>query len=341
MVAQNTSASNNPKQQWGFYAVIPRIIRLRYKHLPFAALWLYQCLKDLCGDQGTCFRTLRTLSQETNISTGTLSTMIRRLHDEGLIHATKKRRGSAGRELWHLSIVDIWAANAEACQQEQQAKESISPEIVQNLNEVPQDCSKFERSPEIVQNLNDTPPDCSKFERDCSKFDVRRKNNEERTVMKKESVAGNLENASGDQEHTHGFSSGAENSPAVNQEQQQQQVYQAIVTRRGYELTSKQEQQRERACVVQLLKQWTPEEIDQLHAYLFEKHKYWSDPERRYAIGAAVILKFGPEVAQVLRASKPPRQQTAKQNPAAFLTPTMIRNRELAARFQNKQRKEQ
>jgi hypothetical protein len=155
--------TREPKLDFGFYAVVPRIVRTQHKDLSHAAKWLYVCLKDLCGDKGTCFRTLRSLEEETDISTGSLSRMIPELHKAGLIHAEKKRRSAHGKEVWHISIVDIWQENAKACSKNEQ-----SPDVVQNLNDV-------------VQNLNDNPEVCSKNERDCSNFVDRRKNNEERT----------------------------------------------------------------------------------------------------------------------------------------------------------------
>jgi hypothetical protein len=145
-----------PKQDWGFYAVTPRVVRTQYKELSHAEKWLYTCLKDLCGDKGSCFRSLRSLSEETDISTGSLSKMIPHLHKSGLIHAEKKRRSQSGKEVWHISIVDIWQANAKyskGCSEIEQSHEGTT-EIVQNLNEPTPDCSK---------NEQDTELDCSNF----------------------------------------------------------------------------------------------------------------------------------------------------------------------------------
>ena len=156
--------SQEPKREFGFYATIPRIVRIKYKALSHAEKWLYVCLKDLCGDKGTCFRTLRTLSEETDVSTGSLSKMIPNLHKYGLIHAEKKRRTESGKEIWHISIVDIWDENAKACSKNEQS----ASEVVQNTNK-------------DVQNLNENPGDCSENERDCSNFVDRGKNGEART----------------------------------------------------------------------------------------------------------------------------------------------------------------
>ena len=151
-----------PKQDWGFYAVTPRIVRTQYKDLSHAEKWLYTCLKDLCGDKGSCFRSLRSLSEETDISIASLSKMIPHLHSKGLIHAEKKRRSASGKEVWHISIVDIWQENAKYCKdcsKNEQSHEEDT-EVVQNMNKV-------------VQNMNDVPPDCSKYERGCSNFSDR------------------------------------------------------------------------------------------------------------------------------------------------------------------------
>lgn len=158
--------TQEPKQDFGFYASVPRIVRTKYKDLSHAEKWLYVCLKDLCGDKGTCFRTLRALSEETDVSTGSLSKMIPHLHKAGLIHAEKKRRSASGKEVWHISIVDIWQENAKGCSENEQS----TGEVVQKMNNV-------------VQKMNDNPEVCSKNERDCSNFVDRRKNTEERTVI--------------------------------------------------------------------------------------------------------------------------------------------------------------
>src|SRR5712664_1690143 len=125
-----------PKQDWGFYAVTPRVVRTKYKDLSHAEKWLYTCLKDLCGDKGACFRSLRALSEETDISIASLSKMVPNLHKAGLIHAEKKRRSKSGKEIWHITIADIWQENAKHCK----------------------DCSIFEQShegtTEVVQNMN-------------------------------------------------------------------------------------------------------------------------------------------------------------------------------------------
>ena len=163
---------NDPKAEWGFYSMTPRIVRTQYKQLSHTEKWLYVCLKDLCGDRGMCYRSLRALSQETDLSTGNLSTGIRKLHDAGLIHAEKKRRNNnpTQKEVWHISIVDIWQSNVEYCSKYEQPTQ----DNVQDLNN-------------NVQNMNEPEPERSENEQKRSNFDDRRINNknnntEERTI---------------------------------------------------------------------------------------------------------------------------------------------------------------
>src|SRR5437879_13149470 len=133
--------ATQPKVEWGFYAITPRIVRTQYKNLSHAEKWLYVCLKDLCGEKGMCYRTLRSLSEETNISIASLSSMIPNLQKAGLIHAEKKKRSNSGKEIWHISIVDIWQANHEYCSKIEQSEQVVQNlnNDVQNLNEVSQD----------------------------------------------------------------------------------------------------------------------------------------------------------------------------------------------------------
>lgn len=101
----------NPDVDWGFHGSIPRVVRTQYKEVTPLQKWLYVCLKDLCGDNGTCFRTVKVLALETGLSTGTISESIPVLHTAGLIHAEKKSRTSGGKAVWHITITDIWALN--------------------------------------------------------------------------------------------------------------------------------------------------------------------------------------------------------------------------------------
>lgn len=138
--------NKQPKQDWGFYAVVPRVVRTGYKNLTHAEKWFYTCLKDLCHDKGTCFRTLRSLEEETGISLASLSKMIPNLAEVGLIHAEKKRNGRSGKELWHISIVDIWQSNATLCSKNEQ----MPNEVVQKMNTVVQKMNNDENDSSVV-----------------------------------------------------------------------------------------------------------------------------------------------------------------------------------------------
>jgi DNA-binding transcriptional regulator GbsR (MarR family) len=165
-----TTGKQNPKVEWGYYAMTPRIVRTQYKQLSHTEKWLYVCLKDLCGDRGTCYRTLKVLSQETDLSTGNLSTGIRNLHAAGLIHAEKKRRSNnpTAKEVWHITIVDIWQANVEECSNFERPDDNV-----QNLNDNVQELNHN------VQNMNEPSPERSKFEAKRSNFVDRSNNTEE------------------------------------------------------------------------------------------------------------------------------------------------------------------
>ncbi len=174
----------NPAIDFGFHVIIPRILRTGYKQLTHAQKWLYVCLKDFCGDTGTCYRSLRVLADETDISIGQLSLSIRALHQAGLIHAEKRKRGDFGKEVWHITIADLWQANAEA----HPTRQTAAPAFVQNLNDAPEVCSENEQSSEfvqkmnnVVQNMNDLHGVCSENEQRCSKY--------ERCPEKKEALA--------------------------------------------------------------------------------------------------------------------------------------------------------
>lgn len=119
---------DEPKPDFGFYAAVPRVVRTGYKNLTAAQKWLYVCLKDLCGDHGTCYRSLRTLSEETGISTGMLSESIRDLHEAELIHAEKKKRSEGGKEVWHITVADIWIANGKLHPSKRSQNEQTSGE---------------------------------------------------------------------------------------------------------------------------------------------------------------------------------------------------------------------
>lgn len=153
----------NPSIDFGFYATVPRVVRTNYRDKVTPIMkWLYTCLKDLCGDDGTCYRTLRVLSEETGISTGLLSESIPILHEVGLIHAEKKKRSTGGKEVWHITIVDIWIANGKAHPTKRSHYEQTqASENVHDTN---------------VHNVNETTGECSCGERECSQILDRRKN---------------------------------------------------------------------------------------------------------------------------------------------------------------------
>ena len=127
--------SRNPDVDFGFHAQIPRIVRTSYRDLTPVQKWLYTCLKDLCGDHGTCYRTVKILAEETGISTGMISESIPVLHSHGLIHGEKKKRSGHGKEVWHITIVDIWQANARAYPTKRSQNEQTLAANVHTVNE--------------------------------------------------------------------------------------------------------------------------------------------------------------------------------------------------------------
>jgi hypothetical protein len=194
---QKQQQAASPKRELGFFAMVPRLVRThpKYKNLSHAEKWLYTCLKDLCGDSGTCFRTLLALSRETDFSTGALSQMIRRLHDIGLIHAEKKRRGDVGHELWHISIVDVWQANAKHCsgnepfgmpppdhdpqRSENETNRSIDEQNAEEL------AASVQSMNNVVQFVNDKLPGRSQHEAKRSGIGDRRRIREAEPPLKK------------------------------------------------------------------------------------------------------------------------------------------------------------
>lgn len=160
--------SPNPKMDFGFFAAVPRIVRTQYKHLNPTQKWLYVCLKDLCGDHGTCYRTLRTLSDETDISIAMLSKSIPELHEAGLIHAEKKRRENnpTGKEAWHITIIDIWAANGKLYPTKRSQDEQQCSRGEQSTSEGDTDVHEVNNN---VHDMNKKGPHCSCGEQQCSR----------------------------------------------------------------------------------------------------------------------------------------------------------------------------
>src|ERR1700719_963810 len=127
---RNPRKARNPEVDFGFYGAIPRLVRTGYKELNPLQKWLYVCLKDLCGEGGTCFRTIPILALECGLSRGFISEAIPLLQRAGLIHATKKRRGnSMTKGIWHITIVDVWGANGKAHPTKKDTKESSLCEL--------------------------------------------------------------------------------------------------------------------------------------------------------------------------------------------------------------------
>lgn len=137
------------------YARMPRIIRKGYKHLTKLQKLLYIYLRDLCGEKGTCYRSLRTLADETDFSIGYLSENIPLLEQSGLIEAKKKKRGEKKWEVWHITIVDIWEQNAQFLK-----SEKCSPGEQNDVHDM--NCSQDEQNqPESVHGMNEDAEKCS------------------------------------------------------------------------------------------------------------------------------------------------------------------------------------
>ncbi len=130
------------KEDIGFYARVPRIVRTGYQELSHAEKWLYTCLRDLCGEAGECWRSLRALAKETGISIASLSSMIPHLEKVGLIDAVKK-------STWFIKIKNIWQANKEYC------------------SKIEHSTAKCSENEQGVQKMN---TDCSENEQGCSNF---------------------------------------------------------------------------------------------------------------------------------------------------------------------------
>jgi len=96
---------------YGFAQVPRAVTRGKYKAASLIEKGLYACLKDICGDVGECFYTLRNLAAEICTSISTLSRYIPRLITRGLIAATKRPGKNNKHEIWHISIVNIWSEN--------------------------------------------------------------------------------------------------------------------------------------------------------------------------------------------------------------------------------------
>ena len=144
-------------EDFGYYIKIPRLLRTGYETLSALQKWIYICLKDLCGDFGICFRSLRILAKEVAVSTGLLSESIRTLHQAGLIIAEKKPRSAGGKAIWHISIVDIWSSNAKehpTAKEQRSSGEQLVPSPTENVH--------------CVNDSVSAGTGCSAGEQDCS-----------------------------------------------------------------------------------------------------------------------------------------------------------------------------
>lgn len=185
-----------PKIDFGYYAAIPRLIRTGYKDLSPVQKWLYVCLKDLCGDSGTCYRSLRVLAEETGISIGMLSESVRVLHEKGLIHAEKKKRSTGGKEVWHITVVDIWQLNGKAhptvkCSHSEQTSENVHPvnKNVHTANKNLEVCSPSEQEcshSEQAEFHNPALQAVSSTQNEVGRKNNRRKNITKERTEKKE-----------------------------------------------------------------------------------------------------------------------------------------------------------
>lgn len=105
----------SPIKHYGFAQIPRQILRgEKYrKKLSLAEKGLYTCLKDICGETGECFYSLRNLAIEIGTSASTLTRLIPTLRDTGLIYAEKKIRGTGENkhEIWHIRIANIWEEN--------------------------------------------------------------------------------------------------------------------------------------------------------------------------------------------------------------------------------------
>ena len=321
----------------GYYAVVPRIVRAQYKQLTHADKWLYTCLRDLSGKKGTCFRSLRSLSEETDISIASLSTMIPKLHKAGLIHAEKKRRSITGKEVWHITVIDIWQANADYCSKIEQSsvEEADQPhQFVQNPNNV-------------VQELNKEGVVCSEIERDCSNFPHRRiyiedSNNKDKNIDSSvmtanadhhegiqtqplPSVSTDLEETvkqpaikpkqadsepltQGKQFKTISKKKAAPPKPEPTPEEKaltarSTAIYNHIVEWRGYAFDNGGAVINERKYCHKLAEKYSDEQIPRIYEHLTTKDFKWSKPNYRYKVGAYEIFTEAGSVLQQLKAS--------------------------------------
>lgn len=140
------------------YARMPRIIRKGFKNLSKLQKLLYIYLRDLCGEIGTCYRSVRTLAEETDFSTGYVSENIPKLRAAGLIVAEKLKRFERGWPVWHIRIVDIWPKNAAFLRGNCSPDEQNEQNSEENQGNHDQNRSRGEQNPpngdETVHDVN-------------------------------------------------------------------------------------------------------------------------------------------------------------------------------------------
>lgn len=321
------TVQKQPKAEWGRYAMTPRIVRTQYKDLSHAEKWLYVCLKDLCGDKGVCFRALRVLSEETDISTGSLSAMIPHLHAAGLIHAEKKRRSNnpTAKEVWHITIVDIWQANV-------------------------QECSKSEHhEDENVQNLNEIATECSIIEQQCSENEPKRSNFVDRRIHTEEDKMKNISSLSVDpmiptlspslnaQDDAVEFSDDMpllavsplvapatrlkpSRSVELSPEQKQRaRAIKAKIEDRCGVLTNAGPNIAENKAIAKLVQKYAQSDIDDVEHYLIHCHFKWSKPDFKFKIRGNVLLD---EMEPTLKLfAENPKLRDATSSPANNFKP--------------------
>ncbi len=138
------------------YARMPRVIRKGYQQLTKLQKLLYIYLRDLCGEDGVCYRSLRALSKETDFSVGYLSTNIPVLHNEDLIHASMRKHHGTGWEIWHISIVDIWEKNAAFIQAEKEKCSQDEQSDLESVHAMNKNVHHMNRIDESVHPVNES-----------------------------------------------------------------------------------------------------------------------------------------------------------------------------------------
>lgn len=156
------------------YARMPRIIRKKYPQVSKLNKLLYMYLRDICGESGVCFRSIRSLAKETDFSIGYISKNIPVLQQAGLIHAELKKRSSGkGWEVYHISIVDIWDLNAKFLEEEKCSRDEHFEDINRSHEEqIEEEDSKTVHSMNTIcsqheQNIEN----CSQHEQSCSQHE--------------------------------------------------------------------------------------------------------------------------------------------------------------------------